>query len=151
MQNPMNVKELGTWIWKTVQEVYAFLLKPFASFMIVIVVIIASWRISDEKYQIGYDAGVKNQKSADSLNSSNQERRVNEITADRNYYKIKSDSMDCAEETRKAVAYVESLKSMVGKENQSKYEKIKEVSNKNKSMKNEISNLENIIPKNKKQ
>lgn len=151
MQNPLNMKETWAWIWKAVQEVYAFLFKPFAAFMIVILVIIAAWRISDEKYQDGYDSGVKNQTAADSLNVAFQKQTIKDLKGERDYYKLKSDSMDCAEETRKAVAYIESVKRMVGKENQSKSEKIKEFSNKNRSMKTEISNLESLIPKNKKQ
>ncbi|MFP7656073.1 hypothetical protein [Chryseobacterium proteolyticum] len=145
------MKETWAWIWKAIQEVYAFLLKPFAAFMIVIVAVVVCWYISDQKYDNGYQAGIKNQKSSDSINVTYQEKTIKSLERDRDYYKQKSDSMDCAEETRKAVAYIESVKRMVGKENQSKSEKIKEFSNKNRSMKTEISNLESLIPKNKKQ
>lgn len=79
MQNPKDIKEIGSWMWKTVQEVYSFLSKPFAGIFLLIVSVGWAWYVSDSKFQEGYDAGTRNQLASDNINLSNLQNLISEL------------------------------------------------------------------------
>lgn len=160
MQNPKDIKDIGTWIWKTIQDVYSFIQKPFAGIFLLLVSIGWAWYVSDSKFQEGYDAGAKNQLTSDNLNTLNLQNLISELRTEKADMKKENERLqermdsaknpDCMEQNEKLFAYVESVKKRFSQENQAKATKLKKTQNDTKKIRNENKAFENLI-KNKKQ
>ncbi|MGK6342827.1 hypothetical protein ACMGDK_11345 [Chryseobacterium sp. DT-3] len=154
MQNPLQIKELGNWIWGMIQKVFVFFFKPLGGIMMVLVTVIAGAIYGDIKSQSGYNQGMKNQRIADSIYIYQLDKSNKDLINEKIKLEAKIDTMknvNCAEENRKALAYVEGLNKELEKYNQSQFQRLKSINNENKAVKNDIKNLEKWIPKTQKQ
>jgi len=154
MQNPLNIKEFGNWIWEMIQKVFAFFLKPLGGIMMALVLVVGGAFYGDWKNQSGYEQGMENQRIADSIYINQQASVITDLKIDKKDLQARIDTIkniDCIEENRKAFAYVENLKKEIEQYNESKNEKLKTVTTENKAVKSEIKTLENLIRKTQKQ
>lgn len=149
MQEPLYIK-IGNWIWSMIQKVYAFFMKPLGGIMLVLVTVIGGAIYGDRKAQSGYDQGMKNQKVADSIYIKQLAETNRDLKSENKSLSTKIDTMrnvDCAEENRKAMAYVESLNREIEAFNKNRMRNLQTVTQENKQVRNEIKTLEKLIPK----
>lgn len=154
MQNPLNIQELGNWIWEMIQKVFAFFQKPLGGIMMVLVAVIAAAIYGDRKSQSGYEQGMKNQKTADSIYTKQLEETNKELKSDKRDLQARIDTLrkcNCEEETQKAIAYVESITRRIQNKNEPKSERLEILTKENKSIRKDIKEIQKIIPKTQKQ
>lgn len=153
MEEPLYIK-IGNWIWSMILKVFAFFFKPLGGIMLVLVTVIGGVIYGDRKGQSGYDQGMKNQKVADSIYIFQINKTNKDLSAEKSKLEKKIDTMknvDCAEQNRKAMAYVEGLNKEIESFNKNQMQRLQSVTKENKAYKNEIQSLKNIIPINQKQ